>query len=243
MSKNFDYSQFLPSVYRQSENEAQPFIERFLKVFQEILSGIEDSELIEKKGIAEILDIIADLFYPRFSFLYEANNSEFLPSLQDKEALFHSYFDADIDDFLKWFAGWMALILKEDWDIQKKRQVIAKIISIYRMRGTKKGLEEYLKIYVGSDVTIADSWAPPFEVGVRSTVGIDTGIGGDFVYSFLVYISFPHFDVDLLKKKIKAVREIINLEKPAHTYYQLKILTTSMQVEVVSTVGKDTIVG
>jgi hypothetical protein len=48
---------------------------------------------------------------------------------------------------------------------------------------------------------------------------------------------------DMLVKKTKALHEIIQLEKPAHTYYGLTITVPTMQVAVHSTVGSDTLLG
>jgi phage tail-like protein len=189
------YMQFLPSVFHEEvKDEKRPFIERYLKIFERILSGIEDGELKGKKGIAEMLDIISDIFHPRFSFLFDETEKRFLPPLKKNEKnIFKNYFRADVDvddflnEFLRWLASWMALVLKEDWELEKKREVIARIIPIYRMRGTKRGLEEYLNIYVGKHISIIDE-VEPFRVGVTSCIGKKARIGGLPPYFFIVEV-------------------------------------------------------
>lgn len=188
------YMQYLPSAFHRGVGDRDdPFIERYLKIFERIVSGIEDGELEEKKGILEMLDIISDIFHPRFSFLFDETEPTALPLLtSDEKTVFNRYFRTDdvddfMDKFLRWLAGWTALVLKEDWELEKKREVIAKILPIYRMRGTKKGLEEYLKIYVGRHVTIIDE-ADPFRVGFASCVGKNARIGGLPPYFFIVEV-------------------------------------------------------
>lgn len=190
------YMKYLPSVFHGEEKE--PFIGRYLKIFEKIMSGIDDSEINGKKGILEMLDVISDIFYPRFSFLIDAEDKTFLPILSlDSRKNFYRYFGTDVDadeylnDFLQWLASWMALFLKDDWELEKKREVITRILPLYRMRGTKKGLEEYLKIYVGKDINIIDE-APPFQIGVTSHVGKKSRIGGFPSYFFIIEIDMMY---------------------------------------------------
>jgi|GEM_PF-2100711 len=193
------YMQFLPSVFHEREkDDTRPFIERYLKIFERIISGIEDGELKGKKGIAQTLDIIPDIFHPRFSFLFDETEKKSLPPLKTNEKIiFKNYFRDDVDvdeflnEFLRWLASWMALVLKEDWDLEKKREVIARIIPIYRMRGTKRGLEEYLKIYVGKHITIIDE-VEPFKIGITSHVGKKGRIGGLPPYFFIVEVDVTY---------------------------------------------------
>ncbi|MCZ7403740.1 MAG: phage tail protein [Candidatus Methanoperedens sp.] len=175
----------------------------------------------KKKGIEEILDCIQDYFDP------------------DKTPL----------EFLSWLAGWMALILKEekDWNAdnaRKKRDLIAKIIPLYQKRGTLDGLKEYIKIYVGEDVKISIfEFLDPFRVGVTSTVGMNTVVGEGRPYYFQVFMELPMLDRVMLEKKKKAIIDIIDQEKPAHTYYVLVIQAPTMQIAYHSTVGVDTLLG
>ncbi len=188
------YIHFLPEVFH-GEGEEDPFIVRYLSIFEKILSGIDDGELEGKKGILETLDIISDIVHPRFSFLFDETEKRFLPPVTtDEETLLKKYFrptDVDagvfLDDFFRWLAGWMALVLRDDWEIEKKREVIARILPLYRMRGTKRGLEEYLKIYVGRPVTIIDE-VEPFRIGVDSAIGKSARIGGLISHVFIVEV-------------------------------------------------------
>jgi phage tail-like protein len=144
-------------------------------------------------------------------------------------------------DFLPWLASWMALILRADWDESQQRAVLAKIIPLYAKRGTKAGIEEYLKIYAGEGVTIKDELTP-LQVGASSTVGVNTVIGGQPPYFFIVNVAFAEPDPEKLKPKVKAVRDVLDIEKPAHTFYQLNFQGPTLQIGIASTVGTNTLI-
>jgi phage tail-like protein len=144
-------------------------------------------------------------------------------------------------DFLPWLASWMALILRADWDESQQRAVVAKIIPLYAKRGTKSGIEEYLKIYAGEGVTIKDELTP-MQLGTSSTVGVDTVVGGQPPYFFIVNVAFAEPDPEKLKPKVKAVKDVLDIEKPAHTFYQLNFQGPTLQIGFASTVGEDTLI-
>ncbi|GAM10171.1 phage tail protein [Geobacter sp. OR-1] len=75
-------------------------------------------------------------------------------------------------EFLPWLAGWLALELDEEWDEQKRREVISRAVELYRLRGTVKGLKEYLKIYTGHSPEIQEcAWPSGMQIGVASMIG------------------------------------------------------------------------
>jgi phage tail-like protein len=197
-----NYLLYLPSIY-QTKGETPTFLGQFLKAFEKILSGINDDEKVsingqELKGIEEILDNI------------------------------HHMFDPDLADakFLPWLAGWVALSFEggERWNDAKKRELITKIVPLYQKRGTKEGLEEYLKICLGNRVKkirIIDEQSP-FQVGFISSVGIDTIIDGLPLYYFYINVFFSTDNKQERMEIINYIRKIIDHEKPAHTCYQIK---------------------
>lgn len=216
--KDSKYIQCLPSIYQRNKDKpASAFLGDFLKAFEKILSGIEDGVNIDGKpvkGIEEILDNLHDYFDPNET-----------PA-----------------DFLNWLASWVALTLKEDktWIEEKKRQLISRIVPLYQKRGTREGLEEYLKIYVGEGVSVLDDIGP-FRIGVSSRVGVDTYIEGLAPYFFIVDVTFAP-NPKLIEEKMRAVKEIIDIEKPAHTFYKVNTHITTLRVGY-SRVELDTLLG
>ncbi|MFQ5456801.1 MAG: phage tail protein, partial [Nitrospirota bacterium] len=196
------YLKYLPAIYHKEGD----LLGRFLKGFEKVISGIDDNAEYPEKGIEEILDTIHDYIDPHKTPL----------------------------DFLKWLAGWVALTLKEgdDWNQDnaiKKRDLIASIVKLYQKRGTRDGLAEYLKIYVGKDIDISiNELIDPFQVGVTSTVGENSVVGEGRPYYFEIHMVLPAPDPVMLEKKRRAIVEIIDQEKPAHTYYRLVIRVPTM---------------
>ncbi len=153
------------------------------------------------------------------------NVRNFIPPIDDQHIKkFRNFFSSDLDEFLIWFAGRMGLPLKENWDIQTRRELLSKIIPLYKIRGTKKGLEEYLKICTGSagyGVEIFDE-ITPFQVGKTSHVGKDTKLGGLPPDHFIVNLTMPK-SYESIPGKRKMIEELINMEKPVHTNFKLNI--------------------
>jgi phage tail-like protein len=238
------YMEFLPAIYRQGEinGKANDFLGRFLKVFEKILSGIDDGVHLQQQtpdgqplereiiGIEQVLDKIHDYFDPLFT-----------PPIVEGEA-------GNLE-FVEYLAGWVALVMNQNWPESRKRRILKRIVPLYKKRGTKEGLSEYLRIFVGPNVQIEEQ-LQGLQVGGQSTVGIDTIIGGAPPYFFFVRITL--LEQDLKPEKISPkifgdlihlTREIIDTEKPAHTYYAIRYDVPGIIVGKLSHVGANTLIG
>src|SRR5580693_889422 len=86
-----------------------------------------------------------------------------------------TYFDpATTDkDFLPWLAGWVSLTLRADWDEPTPRGFIAKIVPLYKLRGTPEGMRQMLTLYTGENVEVFDTFEElPFFFEVRLTLSV-----------------------------------------------------------------------
>jgi len=113
-------------------------------------------------------------------------------------------------DFLPWLAGWVALSLRDDWEEEEKRRFISRIVPLYQFRGTLRGLKELLETYTGEAATIYECDHPPHYFQVEMTLSEPTP--------------------ERLRRKEKIARAIIDQEKPAHTFYALRVLIPTMQI-------------
>ncbi len=217
-----NYLKFLPALYQSSGEEGKAsFVSRYLKIFEKVLSGIDDDVLLSGKygkfrGIAKTLNEVSDYFHP----------------LKTEP------------EFLDWFASWMGLLLKEGWSEKKKREIVSKIIPIYRIRGTKRGLEEFIKIYIGAGVQIGEVEGS-FPVGL-ARVGVNSIIGeGMKPYFFTVKVNLTATTPSEIKRKTKSIKAIIDMEKPVHTSYALSITVPTLRIghRDGSTVGLNTLIG
>lgn len=67
-------------------------------------------------------------------------------------------------DFLAWLAGWVGLVLDEDWPLERQRAAVADAAGIYRWRGTARALAQAVSLYAGVEPEIvengASDWSP-----------------------------------------------------------------------------------
>lgn len=205
------YLDDLPAIFRQEAAVGRPdFLGRFLLAFEHVLTGVGDPA---HPGLEEILEGIVD----------EAGHVRLAGA--------HRYFTpgpgeaADLRapaEFLEWLAGWVALTLRDDWNENERRRILAEIVPSYHQRGTPGGLQQVLAAFAGvhpDAITIADQ---PFQIGETSTVGKDTVLGGSPHY-FTVLALVPRAADQARKQAV--LRAIIDMEKPAHTCYDLRIQT------------------
>jgi phage tail-like protein len=154
-----------------------------------------------------------------------------IKSLEASISAVASYLDPEVtpEDFLPWLAQWVALSLRADLDAGQQRDFIASIIQLYRWRGTRKSLERYISIFTVGTPTITDG------VDVEKQYG---------PHSFVVKVFFDASTAEEIQRREQIVRALIEMEKPAHTRYELVAeYSVSLQIEVHSTLGVDTLIG
>jgi phage tail-like protein len=221
VSRYFDY---LPAVY----SEDGSFLGRFLLAFEHVLTGREDPA---DPGLEEVLDGIDDERELRGIERY----FDPTPPTGASGAVERQQAPPE---FLEWLAQWVALSLRADMPEARQRALIANAVSLYKRRGTKQGLEDVIALATGTGVTIEEQ-ADAFQVGVHSRIGVDTLLSGGPPHFFRVVARFPTRAQADASEAI--LREILDAEKPAHTYYRLDLETPVLQIGVTSTVGVDTV--
>jgi phage tail-like protein len=207
------YLQYLPAIYSEDN-----FLGRFLLAFEQVLTGLPGlpgREASPEIGLEEIIAAIATLFDPK------ETREEFLP----------------------WLASWVALGLRADWTPAQQRDFLANIVQLYRRRGTSDNLAKLLALYTGLEPVITGGEEADFQIGVHSTIGDDTQIGGSVPHFFHVSVTLPNPDPATLQRQHQISTAIIELQKPAHTDYELDIQFNTMQIGDRSTIGVNTLLG
>lgn len=191
--------QYLPEVFRvdpNGEGDTSSAMRDFLRAFERVLIGFDDGD--PQLGLEKILD---DL-------------SRYFTAGTKKD-------DGTPDSFLPWLSQWVAMSLRTDssaeagMNNETRRRLIANRVRLYRMRGTKSGLEELLGIFTSRKVVIEDQidGEPHF---FRVTLSLDDIKTGDNKAAF-----------DRAKE---VVHSVISQEKPAHTRYLLIPLVKTMRI-------------
>jgi phage tail-like protein len=193
------------------------FLNQFLLAFEEILLGRPSDPNFPARGLEQTIARLPRLFDP----------------------------STTPDQFLSWLAGWVAFSVRADLDPIQQRAFIAQVIPLYRRRGTKENLQALLQLFVRGEPTIREPGGAEFQIGVSSRIGQDTFLAGGAPHYFEVVINLAKdLDATLQARQIEIARALIELEKPAHTYFKLipQSLST-MQIGKQSTLGVDTILG
>jgi phage tail-like protein len=195
----------LPEVYHDSQD-----LRTLLTAFEEVLVGTKNSDY---EGLEQIIANIPNLFDPH-----------------PGEALSKSILARTPGNFLPWLAEWVALgqlqelprTEEDDKEVVEEqcRKLIARIVPLYAIRGTKRYLSEILRMFFPElEVEINDEELPSMKVGY-SRIGKDTRLGGDIPFYFYVKLLFSTVESDQ-PQLLERMHAVIDLAKPAHTAYQL----------------------
>jgi phage tail-like protein len=128
-------------------------------------------------------------------------------------------------EFLPWLSKWAALTLRADMTLEQQRTFLAQVVQLYAGRGTASNLIKLLTFFVG---------------GATPTVEVKPD---DEPYFFHVTIKLPRLPEKETSRKFEIAQVVVELEKPAHTDYELLLDTPSMKINEFSTVGVDTLLG
>ena len=216
------YIDFLPGIYRRPDTitgKADPalapgegednraFLERFLLIFETML-GRADAALDEtvssdsppdRKGLAELLDVMAGLFYPQLEPLFPGE-TRFIPPIMipgsgDADATLdldplgrlqayvgtaeHDAGEAWPDDvlawleaFLDWQSGWIGYNLDHHWDVDRRRSALAGALDGFRKAGTSEGLKAEIEARTGLDIVVTNT-APARALTTGETTGLE----------------------------------------------------------------------
>ena len=219
----FSYlDQYLPALYREDPIPAS-FLDRWLANFEGLYTNLEDK-----------IEHAAELFDPRTA-----------PA-----------------ETLAWLACWLGLLLDPLWDECRRRVLIRHVEQLYRLRGTAAGVEIAVRLYV--DKTVNDSlfdlryldqgpvriierfatrgagakaYGPPTQTGERPIIDLTPQIVTDNAHRFIVQVP-----PDLTDVQLDMVKRIVELEKPAHTEFELMRSSESFYIGA-ARIGRDTRIG
>lgn len=131
---------------------------------------------------------------------------------------------------LPFLAHWVGWKLIPGIDQERQRRLIRNALSLYRWRGTRRGLRYYLHLYTGlpldehipeesqKHIAIEEPFGPGFILG-ESHLGRETVLGGGRCYHFMVRLR-PDVPEQIDEQ---LVRMIVEQEKPTWCTYELYI--------------------
>jgi phage tail-like protein len=173
-------------------------------------------------SIYQRADINGRNFYRDFLWIIQ----HLFGSIEEILDVIHQYFDPyeSPEKYLPWLASWSAMVLEEDWPLEKKRRLIRKAIELYRIRGTVKGLKLFISLFTGHEPDIKENQWPfrGWRIGETSEIGTDSVVlpPVNLAHTFIVEMPVSYKDVS--PESVIRIHEIIQMEKPANTQYYLR---------------------
>lgn len=151
-----------------------------------------------------------DRFLRRYLLIFKS----ILAPLDRQVAQISHYFDPRVapEQLLPWLAAWVDLTLDERWPESRRRELIGSASVLYRWRGTRRALRDYLRIYLGP--------GPSIRIVEQGQEHREQGEAPLPPHTFRVIVEAP----SLAEVDRALLERIIEFEKPAHTSYQLELL-------------------
>jgi phage tail-like protein len=148
----------------------------------------------------------------------------------------HRYYDPHEcpPGFLDWLASWTAMVMDMDWPETKKRAILKRGVDLYRIRGTKRGLVLFLKLFTGHEPIIEENEWPfkGFRVGGDARIGMDSVVLPPVERAHCFIVTMPVKFTDVSPEMVIRIHRIIQMEKPAHTQHYLRFASDIGDVEL-----------
>ncbi|MCE9573715.1 MAG: PASTA domain-containing protein [Deltaproteobacteria bacterium] len=216
-------------LYRESYEEPNTILEQRPSRGQMVYEGVEVTLWIARRGLMEHLpaiyrrsDAVGRNVVRDMCFLFE----HMFGSVEDILDHGSDYYDPHLApaEFLTWLAGWTAFVFDIDWPEAKKRALIKRAVDLYRIRGTKRALALFLKLFTGHEPTIDENTWPfkGFRVETEAAIGLDSVILPPVNLANCFVVTMPIKFADVTPEMVIRIHQIITMEKPAHTHYYLQ---------------------
>ncbi len=231
-------------LYRESYEDRDMVLEQRPARGQMVYEGSEVTIWIARRGYLEHLpaiyrrsDGVGRNLVREVTWLFEHMFDSVLVNLEEG----WRFYDPHVapPGFLDWLSQWTAFSMDLDWPEPQKRALVKRAVDLYRIRGTKRGLILFLKLFSGMEPDIDENtW--PFkgfrvegegaEEGAR--VGLDSVVlpPVDLAHCFVVTMPIRYEDVT--SDMVIRIHQIIQMEKPAHTHYYLRFAEEKGDVEL-----------
>ena len=232
------------TLYRESYEDRDTVLEQRPARGQMVYETTEVTIWVARRGYLEHLpaiyrrsDAVGRNLVRELCFVFEHMFDSVEQNLTDGWRFYDPH--AAPPEFLEWLARWTAFTTDLDWPEAQRRALIKRAVDLYRIRGTRRGLTLFLKLFTGHEPDIEENtW--PFkgfrvegegaEQGAR--VALDSVILPPVDLAHCFVVTMPIRFEDVTPEMVIRIHQIIQLEKPAHTHYYLKFLEEKGEVEL-----------
>ena len=232
------------TLYRESYEDRDTVLEQRPARGQMVYETTEVTVWIARRGYIEHLpaiyrrsDAVGRNLVRDVCFLFE----HMFDSIEQKTNDGWRFYDPHVapPEFLEWLARWTAFTTDMDWPEAERRALIKRAVDLYRIRGTKRGLTLFLKLFTGHEPEIKENeW--PFkgfrvegedaEEGAR--IALDSVVLPPVELAHCFVVRMPIKFESVTPEMVIRIHQIIQQEKPAHTNYYLEFAEEKGEVEL-----------
>jgi phage tail-like protein len=228
-SRPIQFREYLPEIFRSDEVNGVSFLSRFLRqfeaLFEELQTQIEGPPERVQGGLPDLFDA-ATTPPPEFHHLPQ-------PPF----------------DYLNYLASWIGVPLRQDKPVAFNRDFFHAAVAISDARGTLAGMDGLLRAWTRGDLFEVNPPLPLltdltrahhavdtiFQLDVSAHVGFKTALGEGPPFFFLADLTADPTVLALrqpagLEALARAAQQLLDLEKPAHSYYELRLRAFPMQL-------------
>lgn len=128
-----------------------------------------------------------------------------------------TYFDPALApaDFVAWVGSWVGVIAEDAGPLHRQRALVTQAVELYRWRGTRRGVAEFVQLYTGAEPEIIESggvsWSP---VPEGTPPGSDEPL-------LVVRVRLT----DPSEVAIRRLDALVAATKPAHIPHRVEVVT------------------
>jgi len=130
-------------------------------------------------------------------------------------------------EFLDWLASWYGVGFSESVESDSKRELIYKLIELYKKRGTKAYLIEIVKILTGANIEIEERKFPSY---LENDNLFQQDVDLKIIFTVKVLDDFLEREEE--RRLIRRIQNILNFEKPAFTIYYIDSNLSAKEREI-----------
>jgi phage tail-like protein len=175
-------------------------------------------------------------------------------------------------DFLDWLGTWFNMELYRSWPVERRRDVIHHAGELFRLRGTARGIELFIKLALGREVFIVEGFVDRhWWFASRSLLGCSVLFGPEIVgraaldgtdvlsTKTIDSVPAPMLDpfaaranrmtvyvpcyVEPAENDLTMLQEVIEVQKPAHVAACIVLTMPDLRLGVTARLGLDAVIG
>lgn len=173
-------------------------------------------------------------FLAIFQTMYEEVNQEI------KEMIYLMDLDGTNKDFLEWMAKWLDIAECYLWSEEQLRTLLKNAVSLYKIRGTRKAVSEFVRIYCeGEEPYIVENFQVRKFEDKDNKAKLDR-LYEDNAYKFYVIIKEKYASS---VREFRALSKIIEEVKPAYMELELIVLKSFIFLDQHTYLGINSVLG